>query len=159
MSLETDGVWRSGVWATTVWADGVWREGEAPVVSTTTKGGIGLPLIVKPIKRHKKLDTFREELDRLIFGVQEVAQEATQESQPVIEKAAQEIDVIAERFNIVQTFDDQAVITNQMELLRQDFEEVSKLIQSIIARNKDRRTQQLIAQEEELLLILAAEVF
>lgn len=159
MSLETDGVWRSGVWATTVWADGVWREGEAPVVSTTTKGGIGLPIIVKPIKRHKKLDTFREELDRLIFGVQEAAQEATQESQPVIEKAAQEIDVIAERFNIVQTFDDQAVITNQMELLRQDFEEVSKLIQSIIARNKDRRTQQLIAQEEELLLILAAEVF
>ena len=124
-----------------------------PVVEETrARGGFGLPVIVRPIKRHKKLDTFREELDKLINGVQEVAKS---EESPVVVEAARELDVIAERFNIVQTFDDNELISSQMEMIRQDFEKATRLIQSIIKQKS--QLKQLIAQEEEILLILALE--
>lgn len=109
----------------------------------------------RPIKRHKKLDTFREELNSIINGVEEVAKDA---QEPVIEQAVQQIDAIAERFNIVQTFDDQSIISGQMELLWQDLEALASLISVVLKRPKVDKELTNRA-EEELLLILASEVF
>lgn len=128
-----------------------------PVDTVSARGGFGLPLIVRPIKRHKKLETFREELERLILGVEReivpIVPEEHQES--VKQDVLKQADTISERFNIVQTFDDQGIISGQMELLWQDLQSLSSLIQSF---RRTTANQARNNEEEAIMLILAMEV-
>ena len=143
MSLSVAGVWQVGVWDQTVWADDVWREG-AYTAATVRRTYGGLPILVRPIKRHKKLETFREELEALIFGIKAATPEETGETR-AIEKAADQVDLVTERFNIVQTFDDKAVIASQMELLWQDYSSLFNQVRGIIGlENRSRNEEEAI---------------
>lgn len=163
MSLSVVGVWQVGAWDQTVWAEGVWREGEytPAVVASQAAGGYGPPIRVKPTKRHPKLDTFREELNRLILRT-EKAIETVQEPE-IQAKTAERTEALVERFNIVQTFDDSGIITEQMAIIRQDMQTLIGLISgleraSAEARFRAEQEAKLNSEQELVILLLASEM-
>ena len=161
MSLSVDGTWKAGVWAATVWADGVWSEVQAVEEETQAKGGFWPSARVRPQKRHKKLDTFREYLESLVDRTEQVTKEPA-----LIElkaQATEQIDAIVERFNIVQTFDDSGIITEQMALLRQDLQGITQLI-GRLEREKakakiEAQQEKMFHDEQELIILILASEF
>jgi len=141
MSLAVDGIWKSGVWATSVWASGVWYEG-----ATVRAPHPGLPKRVRTKKRHRKLDTFRQELEHLVYGTKRAIAETPLEAAIAVE---QTINLI-ERYNYLQALENSLAVQNQLDSMMSDMAKTNGLLTQI------QENRVIAAQNEEVILMMVA---